>query len=287
LPFRLTERDEFGIPLFSDSEMTVYDATRANHTRSLFRSELQMGSANCTIDLDVGNRDANGRPVLLRRTVETEKEVFALLDTTRLTIGIQTPTGWKRAQAPALPMVFWEIVVNPTGAMDAKGQKTGDPIDPANNKTFSGGSLEQSSSPFGPLESSAVVGSKNHTKFRRLVAQQDALFCFKTKIGMDAGMESFKVIYTEARMQMVNVLLKNLRGHFPDATEEDVLSEPAIAVHDRGWALMVQLQTHANYWNNMCEATKKSKRPVKSPFGDENLMMNVVGKVFHVYSQID
>jgi hypothetical protein len=201
------------MPLFSDSEVTVYDATRANHTRSLFRSVLQMGSANCTIDLDVGNRDASGRPVLLRRTVETEEEVFALLDATRLTIAIQTPTGWKRAKAPALPMVFWEIIVNTTGAMDAKGQMTGDPVDPTNLKTFSGGSWVESGSPFGPLEASAVVGAKNHTKLRRLLPQNDALQCFKTKIGMDAGMEKFKVMYTEAKMQMVHVLLKNLRGH--------------------------------------------------------------------------
>jgi hypothetical protein len=37
----------------------------------------------------------------------------------------------------------------------------------------------------------------------------------------------------------------------------------------------------------MCEATRKSKRPVKSPFGDENLLMNLVGKIFAVYSKID
>jgi hypothetical protein len=286
LPFGLNERDDFGMPVFTDSKITVYDVSRANHTRTLFRSLLSMGSANCTIDLDVGNRDDRGRPVLLRRTVETEEEVLALLDATLLTTEIQTPSGWKRAKTLVLPMVFWEIVVNPTGALNSTGGMTGDPID-TNVKTYAGGAFVDSGSAFGPLEASAVVGAKTHTKLRRLQAHNDALSCFSSKIKMDAGMERFKVIHNEARMQMVHNLLKSLRVRLPDATEEDVLSEPGIAVHDRGWALMVQLQTHANYWNNMWESTKKSKRPVKSPFGDENLLMVLVGKIFAVYSKID
>jgi hypothetical protein len=284
--FGLTRRNDAGERVFQNSVPFAFDPLKAISVRSLMRRELHMGNGHCFIRLDVGDVDALGRPVPLLRFVETEAEVDAFCDNTRLSTEILSSGKKKRVQA-TMPMVYCERVIIPSGGMNAKGQMTGDPIDPTNNKPLSGGIWIQSSNSFSHAESSAVVGAKNPTKLQSLKLENDVLNMYIDKPTMDATMQAFRVVYAETRMQMVANLMRNLRAEFPEATEKDARAEPAIAFHDAGWDMLLRLQVHANCFYNLFETTKKLESPFKSPFGQNGMLAGLMRKVWRIYTRVD
>jgi hypothetical protein len=220
------------------------------------------------------------------RFVETEGEVASFCNNTRLSTEILVAGKPERVQA-MLPMVYWERIIVPSGGMNAKGQRTGDPIDATNNKMLAGGIWVPSANAFERGASGAVVGAKNPTKLQSLKLENDIISMYVNKPTMDATMQAYRGVYAETRMQLVSNLLRNLRVEFPEATEKDACADPAIAFHDANWDIMLKMQGHADYFHNLFDTTKKLESPFKDPFGNNGMLMSLMRKVWRIYTRVD
>jgi hypothetical protein len=86
---------------------------------------------------------------------------------------------------------------------------------------------------------------------------------------------------------MAGMLKRDIQGVFPQISDIQVLAEPAIAMHDECWKLMLRLEAHANGYNNLYEASKKTPHPTASPFGNAGVMMLQTKQIHRIYTQVD
>jgi hypothetical protein len=285
LNFGLTQLTPNGERALRSNLASAYDTLLAPNTRTQMRDILQMGDANCTIMLDVGDRDVQGNVVLLERLVEEGHQVEAIISTTSLMIPLQTKRGeeWVRS---GLPNFFWDIVINPTAALNAKGQQTGDPVR-VDVRPLHGGHWMQSTISFMPGESSSVNAAKNPQTLGSLKWENDSLSIFHDKTKLDAGMQRFAIMHAQARALMVGMLKRDIQGASPQISDTQVLAEPAIAMYDECWKLMQRLEAHANGYYILFEASKKTAHPTASPFGPLGVMMKQTKQIVRLYNQVD
>jgi hypothetical protein len=285
LNFGLTQLTPDGERALRSNLPCAYDALLAPNTRTQMRDTLQMGDANCTIMLDVGDRDVQGNVVLLERLVEVGPQVEAILSTISLMIPLQTKRGeeWVRS---GLPCFFWDIVVNPTAALSTTGKMTGEPVR-ADVRPFHGGSWRDGVLSFMPGESSSLNAATKPQILGVLKWENDSLSIFHDKTRMDAGMQRLAIMQAQVRALMVGMLKRDIQGSFPQISETQVLAEPAIAMHDECWKLMKRLETHANGYYILYEASKKTPHPTASPFGPHGVMMKQTKLIVSLYNKVD
>jgi hypothetical protein len=286
LNFGLTQLNAMGLRAVRSHSMTPYDELKSSVSRTRAGDILQMGYGNCVISLDVGDRDAQGRVVPLVRVVETMEQVQAICDTTVIRTNLLTKgvDNWVKA---CIPSFLTDIVVNPTGAMNAKGQLTGDPIKGMDNRPLCGGIWQESALGFAQGESSAITTAKNPQILARSKFENNGTSIFMTKVQMDAGLERLGVVQAQTRAELVSMVRKELQHKFSYVTDLQLLAEPAIAVHDETWCLLLCLAKHATRWNNLCEANKKTPHPTACPFGYDGVMMTQMRQVNRLFQMVD
>ena len=176
-----------------------------------------MGSANVSFKVDIGDtktRDGdwtNTMPDLLVVHVETLEQVLAFWRTTHLVAVMQTAKGETKIQA-TLPNFFWEVVMNPNGAPNAKDQLTGDPVRSTDSKPFTGGHWVLGTSSFQEGESSSMSSLTKALVLAAFNFKEDAICMFTTQVKAESSMQCFEPVYRENRTMMVSALKKEVGG---------------------------------------------------------------------------
>jgi hypothetical protein len=285
LNYGLTQLNDQGLRAIRSHSLTPYDEKTSTVCRTRAGDVLQMGYGNCTVSLDIGDRDAQGLVKPLVRVVETMAQIQALCDDTVIRTNVLTKgvDNWVQA---CIPSYFTDIVVNPTGAQNAKGQLTGDPIKGMENRPLLGGIFQESTMGFANAESNASM-TKNPQVLARSKFENNGTSIFMSKAQMDSGLELLAALHAQARAEMVALVRKELQHTYSDVTDLQLMAEPAIAVIDETWRLMPRLAKHATRWNNLWEASKKTVHPTACPFGQDGVMMTQMRQVDRVFQMTD
>jgi hypothetical protein len=126
-------------------------------------------------------------------------QIQALCDATviRTNVLIKGVDNWVPA---CIPSYFTDIVVNPTGAQNVKGQLTGEPIKGMENRPLLGGIFEQSTIGFANAESNASM-TKNPQVLAKSKFENNGTSIFMSKAQMDSGMELLGKMHAQARAE--------------------------------------------------------------------------------------